>query len=372
MSIRRLARQLGLSVTTVSRALAGYSDVAAATRERVEREAARSGYRPNQVARRLRTGRSGTVGLVVPSEQGTFDQFFLAMLGAIGPLLSHAGLDLVLMGAPPGDAEMHAYRHLVEHHRVDGILLARTRRDDARIRYLLERRVPFVAHGRSEISDAFAYLDLDGDAAFAAAVERLIGFGHSHIGLINAPEQYMFAHHRAAGWRRALAAAGLPQQPVLHAEATEENGHLLMRALLRSRRPPTAVLCATDRMAVGALHAIASAGLRAGRDVSIIGYDDLPMASYTDPPLTTFEQPISRMAQRMVEMLLALLDGADASRFCEVWTPRLIARQSDGPIARTIKRAGQRRAEGGNNVQETRDPFWRGNARPHRTAGPRR
>jgi LacI family transcriptional regulator len=371
MSIRRLASRLGLSVTTVSRALAGYSDVAAATRERVEREAARSGYRPNQIAQRLRTGRSGTIGVVVPSEQGTFDQFFLAMLGAIGPLLSRAGLDLVLMGAPPGKAEMHAYRHLVEHHRVDGILLARTRRDDARIHYLLQQRVPFVAHGRSETSGAFAYLDLDGDAAFAAAAVRLIGFGHSHIGLINAPEQYMFAQHRAAGVRRALAAAGLQQGPVLQAEATEENGLLLMSTLLRSRRPPTAVLCATDRMAVGAVHAIASAGLRAGRDVSVIGYDDLPMANYTDPPLTTFEQPIPRMAQRIVEMLLALLDGADASQFREVWTPRLIARQSDGPVAKTIRRAAQRRVDGGKHAQETR-AVWRGNTRHHHSASSRR
>lgn len=371
MSIRRLASKLGLSVTTVSRALAGYPDVAAATRERVQHEAERSGYRPNPVARRLRTGRSGTVGIVVPSEQGTFDQFFLAMLGAIGPLLSRAGLDLVLMGAPPGEAEMHAYSHLVEHHRVDGVLLARTRCDDPRIRYLLDRRVPFVAHGRSETRGSFAYLDIDGDAAFTAATERLIGFGHRDIGLINAPEQYMFAHHRAAGWRRALAAAGLPQGPMLQAEATEENGFRLMNTLLRSEQAPTAVLCATDRMAVGALHAIASAGLRAGGDVSVIGYDDLPMAGYTDPPLTTFEQPIPRMAQRMVEMLLALLDGTDASQFREVWTPKLIVRQSDGPVPKTMRRAGERRANGGKHVQEIRHPRRSDIPRPDSSKRPR-
>jgi LacI family transcriptional regulator, galactose operon repressor len=365
MSIRALASSLGLSITTVSRALAGYPDVAVATRERVEREAERSGYRPNHVARRLRTGRSGTIGIVVPSEQGAFDQFFLAMLGAVGPLLSHAGLDLVLMGAPPGKAEMHAYRHLVEHHRVDGILLARTRRDDPRIRYLLQRRVPFVAHGRSETAGSFAFLDIDGETAFAAATKRLIDYGHSQIGLINAPEQYMFAHHRAVGWQRALAAVGLPHGPVLRAEATEENGHRLMSALLQSKRPPTAVLCATDRMAVGALHAIASAGLRAGRDVSVIGYDDLPMASYTDPPLTTFEQPIARMAQRMVEMLLVLLDGADASHLQEVWVARLIARRSDGPAPKKTKRAAGRRADGGRHAQEARHPEWCDSPRPH-------
>jgi LacI family transcriptional regulator len=132
------------------------------------------------------------------------------------------------------------------------------------------------------------------------------------------------------------------------------------------------VLCATDRMAVGALHAIASAGLRAGRDVSVIGYDDLPMAGYTDPPLTTFEQPIPRMAQRMVEMLLALLDGADASQFREVWTPRLIARQTDGPAPKRIRRTGKQRANGGRHVQEARDPQWCDHTRPHDSEGTRR
>jgi LacI family transcriptional regulator len=372
MSIRRLAKHLGLSVTTVSRALAGYPDVAAATRERVQQEADRTGYRPNPVAQRLRVGRRGTVGLVVPAEQGTFDQFFLAMLGAVGPLLSRAGLDLVMMGAPPGEAELHAYRQLVELHRVDGILLARTRRDDARIRYLLDRGVPFVAHGRSETAGVFAYLDLDGEAAFAEATERLVGFGHRDIALINAPEHYMFAQHRAAGWRRALAVAGLPEGPVLEAEATEENGHRLMSMLMARRRRPTAVLCATDRMAVGALHALASAGLRAGRDVSVIGYDDLPMASYTDPPLTTLEQPIPRMAQRLVDMLLALLDGAEPALFGEVWRAQLIARRSDGPALRMMRRAGKLRVLGGNDAEDAGDVVRRDVPGPGGLGGARR
>ena len=330
LSLRRIASTLGLSVTTISRGLAGYADVSAATRARIEQEAARIGYRPNQVARRLRSRRSGTVGIVVPAEPGSFDLFFLAMLGAIGPLLSRAGLDLVMMGAPPGEAEMHAYRHLVEHHRVDGLVVARTRRNDARISFLLDRGVPFVTHGRTEETRPYAHLDIDGEAAFAQATRRLIGFGHRHIGLLNAPEDYMFAHLRAEGWRHALAQAGLPQGPALHAEPSEENGYVLMRRLLASPDPPSAVLCVTDRMAVGALHALASARLRAGRDVSVIGYDDLPVATYTDPPLTTLAQPIERMARRMVEMLLALLDGADAAGLGDVWQAELVARRSDG------------------------------------------
>jgi LacI family transcriptional regulator len=104
-----------------------------------------------------------------------------------------------------------------------------------------------------------------------------------------------------------------------------------MRALLAERDPPTAVLCATDRLAVGALHAVSGAGLCAGRDISLIGYDDLPMASCTDPPLTTIEQSIFRAGARMVAMLVNLLGGADPATLREVWPARLIPRASDGP-----------------------------------------
>ena len=148
-------------------------------------------------------------------------------------------------------------------------------------------------------------------AACRSATQRLVEFGHRRIGLINAASHYMFAHHREQGWRAALAAAELPPGPIRHAEPSEEAGFTLMRALLAERTPPTAVLCATDRLAVGALHAVSQAGLQRGRDISLIGYDDLPMASCTDPPLTTIEQPVARAGARMVEMLVALLDGAD-------------------------------------------------------------
>jgi LacI family transcriptional regulator len=332
VSLLTIARNLGLSVTTVSRGLGGFTDVAATTRKRIEAEAARIGYRPNQNARRLRSGRSEAVGVVLPAGPGQFDDpFFLRLLSAIGPALQGAGLDLLVATARPGPEEMRAYRHLVEGRRVDGILLARTRRQDERIAYLLDQAMPFVAHGRSEQARPVAHIDIDGAAACRAATARLIGLGHRRIGLINALETYMFAVHRQAGWHAALRDSGLEPGPVAHAEPTEENGFRLMLAMLRDAAPPTAVLCATDRLAVGALHAAADAGLRVGRDVSIIGYDNLPMATYTDPPLTTIEQPIERAGARMVEMLLALMAGAEPKNFAELWPARLIPRESDGP-----------------------------------------
>ena len=335
MSLRAIAGRLGVSVTTVSRALGGFPEVAAATRERVLAEARRIDYQPNQLARRLRHGRSEAVGLVLPADPGQFgDPFFLQLLAAVGPALQRRGLDLLVMSARPGPDELRAYRHLVEGRRVDGILLARTRWHDPRIRYLLDCGMPFVAHGRCDETRAYAFVDIDGEAACQAATRRLISFGHRHIGLINASPHYTFAHHRERGWRAALAEAELSAGPVRHAEPSEEAGFTLMRELLAEHVAPTAVLCATDRLAIGALHAVSQAGLRVGRDISLIGYDDLPMASRTDPPLTTIEQAITRLGPRMVEMLASLLHGADPAGLHEIWPARLVPRASDGPAPR--------------------------------------
>jgi LacI family transcriptional regulator len=332
MSLSRIAATLGLSVTTVSRALGGFDDVAEATRRRVQAEAERIGYRANRSARSLRTGTNDAVGVVLPTGPGQLeDAFFLRLLGAIGPRLAAAGLDLMVSAARAGAEEMALYRQLVENRRVDGLFVARTRRADPRVGYLIDSGMPFVVHGRTDEARPHAHVDVDGAAAFDQATRRLLEFGHRRIALINAPAAYSFAHHREAGWTRALAAAGLKPGARVEAEATEENGFRLMQALLRGRQVPSAVLCATDRLAVGALHAIGAAGLRAGRDVSVIGYDNLPVATYTDPPLTSFDTDIDATAAAMVEMMLALLRGGSPAGMAALRTARLVPRSSDGP-----------------------------------------
>jgi LacI family transcriptional regulator len=213
-TLKELARSLDLSITTVSRALAGYSDVAARTRERVRAAAAAHDYRPHALARRLQKGRSEAVALVLPAEPGHFDEpLFMEMIVAIGARLARADLDLIVMAAREGPEEDKAYRRLVEGRRADAAIVVRTRRRDTRIRYLLDHGFPFVAHGRSEEPGDYAFVDGDGEAAFRAATAMLAARGHRTIALINAPEQFMFAHLRAKGWRTALAEAGLPPGP---------------------------------------------------------------------------------------------------------------------------------------------------------------
>jgi LacI family transcriptional regulator len=328
-TLKDIARALGLAVPTVSRALAGHADIAAATRARVRAAAAAQGYRPNTLARRLQSGRSETVALVLPTEPGHFNEpLFMEMICAIGERLARADLDLVVMAARPGPDELKVYRRLVEGRRADAAIVVRTRRRDPRIRYLLDQGFPFVTHGRSDEKGAHAFVDSDGEAAFCAATEMLLGLGHACIALINAPEQFMFAHLRAKGWRAALAAAGAVPGPKRVAAPSEESGYRLMRELLALEQRPTAVLCATDRMAIGALRAVADAGLRAGVDVSVVGHDNIAAATYTDPPLTTFDLPVAADGERLVEVLLALLGGGKPADFREIRQARLIARRS--------------------------------------------
>ncbi|HEV8390142.1 MAG TPA: substrate-binding domain-containing protein [Dongiaceae bacterium] len=318
-SIRTLAGSLGLSITTVSRALDGYSDVAAATRERVRKAADEVGYRPNATARRLRRGTGETVAFVMPTEPGRFyEPVFAEQLAAIGEHLSQHHHDLVLLAARPGADEAALYRRLVEGRRADAFIVVRTRRDDERVHYLQQMGVPFICHGRTDSAAPYAYIDGDGEAGFHALTARLIARGHRRIALLSAPTTLMFATRRAAGWRKAMAEAGLLATLMAEGPHTEEGGHTLASRFLALAERPTVMICATDRMAVGAMRAIENAGLKVGHDIAVTGHDNIPASLYTDPPLTTMELPMREVGQRLAEMVMMRLGGADIRDLQEV------------------------------------------------------
>ncbi|GIW33829.1 LacI family DNA-binding transcriptional regulator [Meiothermus sp.] len=333
--IRRVAAEAGVSIATVSRVLNNPDRVSPQTRERVLEIATRLGYQPNPNGKRLRKGRAETIGLVIPSPQGRFaDSFFLELLAGLGEGLLGAGLDLLVATCPPGAEELTVYRRLVEGKRVDGLVVARTRRYDERIAYLLEQNIPFVSHGRSDlITTPYPYLDVDGQQGFYMATAHLLHLGHREIAFIGAPHELNFAAHRLAGYRQAMAEANLPLRLewLLEGDLSENSGYQLAQSLLEPPRLPTAILCANDLMAIGVLRALRERGLQAGREVSVIGYDDIPQAQYTDPPLSTVHQPFRDTGKRLVEMLLARLAGVPVAALQEVWVPELVLRGSDGP-----------------------------------------
>lgn len=334
MTLKELAHILNLSPTTISRALMGYSDVSDKTRKRVLQAAAHYRYTPNTNAQRLKKGKSDVIGLLLPNQPGAFEEpFFLKLIAGVGDYLVEKGFDLLLTAGNRQVSDLELVEKMVHSRRVDGIILSRPKFLDERVAFMQEQEFPFVCHGRTQFSRPHAFLDVDGEQAFQQACQRLLDFGHRRIALLNAPPEFMFAQHRFAGYKRALLNAGLPlnNRLVCAGHLTEEFGFAATRQLMQQTEPPTAFLCATDRIALGVLRGVQFLGLTAGRDISVIGYDDLPMARHSIPPLTTMRQPIEESGRRVAEMLFSLTEGTPPEALQELWQATLIARESDGP-----------------------------------------
>jgi LacI family transcriptional regulator len=330
-SLRDLASSLGLSITTVSRALDGYPDVSEATRERVRVAADSAAYRPNAAARRLRRGATDVVTLILPTEPGHFDEpLYIQMLAPIGDRLARAGYDLTLIAATPGPDEIKMYRRIVEERRADALIVVRTRHQDPRVQYLAAQQFPFVTLGRTECAHAYAHVDGDGEAGFRVATERLQASGHRRIVHLAAPSAFTFAGLRSRGYAAAMAVAGLESR-VIEDLASEEGGYRAAKLALSATPRPTALLCATDRMAIGALRAAREMKLSVPADLSVIGHDNLPAAAFSDPPLSTMELPIDETGVRLAEMVLARLGGADPRDLVHLRAIEMIDRASVAP-----------------------------------------
>ncbi|WP_394848014.1 LacI family DNA-binding transcriptional regulator [Pendulispora brunnea] len=340
INIVKLAEHLGLAVSTVSKALNDRSDVSDATKRRVSEAAQKFGFSPDPAARRLRSRTSETIGFVLSPPQSHFAHpFFLDLLMGVDEGLETTPFQLVIVTGRTVEAELESFRRLVERQRVDAVMFGRTRRDDARIRYLQERNVPFVALGRSETGKPFSFVDIDRTVAGRNGTARLVGLGHRRIGLLSTPNYLMMSHHLQEGYRAALNAAKLPFDAdlVVETKFSEEGGLSGARQLLAMKDSPTAFMCGHDLIASGAMQAIAETAKLPGRDVAIIGCDNHPLGPYLHPPLTTFSAPTLEAGRRMVEMVLALLDGHKPEELQEVWSPELILRSSHG-APRTTKR----------------------------------
>lgn len=325
-NLKELAQSLGLSITTVSRALDGYADVSAVTRERVRAAAEKAGYRPNASARRLRRQRAELVAITLPNDPGHIGPpHFLDMLSGCAEHLADAGLNLVIAPVPRGESELNICRRLVDSRRVDAMLLVRTRRKDERVDYLQSRGVPFVTNGRTENSIPHPFIDGDGRAGFLAATQRFLADGHRRIAHVAAPQDYYFAHVRRMGWEEAMREAGLV--PDLYAEnfPTEEGGYRAALELLRRPSPPTALVCATDEMAIGALRALREA---AGDSIAVVGHDDLPMGAYVSPALSTMRVTGENLGARFASLLLRAIAGEPAETLQELHPVEFVDRAS--------------------------------------------
>lgn len=334
MNLKELASSLGLSQTTVSRALNGYPEVNEKTRRRVAEAAARLGYRPNASARRLATGRAGAVGIVYSTNEG-YGPHTSEFLGGLGARLAQDEIDVLVSTVESFEDELAAYRRAIASKKVDAIVVHSPRPNDARAQLLAELDFPFIVHGRTD-AKAAAWLDIDNVAATSRATEQLIQLGHRHIALLNGPKGLTFAIDREAGYLQALAARGLAPSPALMANGlfTDETGFRLAQAMLERKPRPTAFLAGSMMTALGIFRAIRSAGMTLGRDVSMIAHDDVFPYLNADtmvPKMSTTRSSIRAAGTRIAELLTQMLAGKPASEIHELWPVELVLRESTGP-----------------------------------------
>lgn len=332
-TLKEIARRTGKSITTVSRALADYDDVSTETKTLVRQVADELGYTPNLLAQHLRKRRSETIGLILPTFGPRFsDPFFSEFLAGVGNMAAEHSYDLLVSTQAPGDRELQIYRQKVQSRQVDGFVIVRTRRQDARILYLRDAGFPFVAYGRIEGEMDFPFVGVDGTLGMRSIGEHLIGLGHRRIAYVAPPPDLMFGEHRLAGLRQALHAHGLElaDDDVVVGDLTQKSGFEAVRWLIDKPQPPTAVVACNDLMALGVMSALQKRGLVVGRDIAVTGFDDIPMAEHSHPPLTTVHQPIYRIGKMVCEMLIQLLRGQDLPSRQVILEPKLMVRQSCG------------------------------------------
>jgi LacI family transcriptional regulator len=337
VTLKDLAEEVGVSITTVSRALAGYEDVAESTRRRVEAAAVELGYVPNVTARRLQKQRTDTLGFIIPTFGPRFsDPFFSEFIAGIGNTAADHHFDLLVSTHPPNsERELDAYRHASRGGWVDGLIVVRTRENDRRIQLLCEQEFPFVAFGRTDDNCQFPYVDEDGAAGMSLLVQHFVDRGHRRIAFIAPPSGLMFATYRRHGYFATMARNDLPVQPewVVEGGMTQRSGAEAVQDLLALTPQPTAIIGGNDLMALGAMSTMQQQGIKIGEEIAVAGFDDIPPAAHAHPPLTTIRQPIYEIGRKTCAMLIDLVHGRELEERQVLLTPTLIVRASSGPPA---------------------------------------
>jgi LacI family transcriptional regulator len=336
MKLKELADALGLSQTTVSRALNGYPEVSEATRRRVHEAASRLNYRANPSARRLATGRAGAVGVVLPSNRHLLlDPHYVEFLAGLGERLVEDEIDIVLSPVRASD-ELASYRRIAAGKRIDALIVSNPLVADERVALLADLGLPFVLHGRTGSPTPHAWLDVDNHGGFRRATTHLLELGHTRIALINGATRFTYASDRERGYRDALAAHGVAADERLMAEGpmTDEVGYRVTERFLAERPRPTALLVSSMMSALGAFRATRAAGLELGRDISMIAHDDVfPFlnAEGMVPPMATTRSSIRAAGTRVAELAIELLAGRPAEEIHELWPVDFVVRSSVGP-----------------------------------------
>jgi LacI family transcriptional regulator len=330
-TLEEIARHAGVSRSTVSRVMNDHPNVDQETRARVRSVAESLNYQPNVAARSLAAGRTHILGLVIPMGVSALftDPYFPLLIQGIASACNANEHSVMLWLAEP-EYERRMIRQVLQGGLIDGVILASALLDDPMLEALRKRGLPFILVGRLPTDNEVSYVDVDNVNSAREMVAYLLRLGHRRVATISGPSNMIAGADRLQGYLLALRNRGVTPDPALIVEAdfTEEGGYTAMQRLVPHL--PEAVFVASDAMAVGALRALREAGLRVPEDIAIAGFDDIPFAARTDPPLTTVRQPIQRMGALAAETLIDMISYPQPQPRRIILPTELAIRESSG------------------------------------------
>lgn len=334
MDILQVAKRARVSSATVSRVLNGSDLVRPATSERVRKVIAELNYVRNQNARSLRVGRTKLFGLIVSDIK---NPFFPELIDAFEGMAAEQGIDVIFTHTNYDTARLRGCIRRMVDRGVEGIAIMTSEMDEEALQQVPSRRIATVVLNQPALQDKYRSVAVEYSQGFLEALQHLQSLGHREIGFITGPSSLSSASRRRGSWEAGMKQLRLPIRPgrVVVGDMRMEGGANAMRDLLAGSYRPTAVLATNDLMAVGALHAALSAGVRIPRDISLIGFDDLPVSSMVMPQLTTIQYPRREIAAHAFEILLQTIRGEKQTPCATVY-PKLVVRKSTGPAPRKM------------------------------------
>lgn len=328
-TIKDVARHASVSVTTVSHVVNKTRFVSELSRSRVEQAIRELGYVPSAVARSLQRSATNTLGMLIPNSS---NPYFAEIVRAIEDRCFGAGYNLLLCNTDDEPRRQGMVLQVLAERRVDGLIVVSSGEDPALPQLLSGLRVPTVMVDREINTLPCDLVETAHMQGALLAVQHLTTLGHRRIACIGGPAGVATADQRAEGWRMALAGLGLSSAELLHpGDFTSEGGYAAMHAILRQSPRPSAVFAANDLMAIGALCAAHECGVSVPDALSLVGFDDIELARFACPPLTTVAQPRQRIANLTVDMLLERIEGRRQEPRKVVLQPELRVRASSAP-----------------------------------------
>jgi DNA-binding LacI/PurR family transcriptional regulator len=333
VSIKDIARAADVSHSTVSRALSDSPLVSAATKERIRHLARQMGYSPHAQARSLVMGRTLTIGVVVTT---ITDPFIAEIVQAIESTALDHGYSVILASSMSEPDRELAAVEMLHSKRVDGVIVTSSRVGSLYQEHLQRFGVPVVLINSRRLGGPYTFsVAVNNRHGGSLATRHLIELAHDRIAYVTGPAGHSDDLERLAGYQQALGEAGIgfDARLVVRGTGLQDGGMDALPVLMALEEPPSAIFCYNDMTAIGLVHAARQAGVDVPRELAVVGFDDIPLASYVSPPLTTIAQPKTQMGRRAIEMVLALMgsgdpDNSDVSNV--VVEGRLVIRSSSG------------------------------------------